>query len=118
MNEPQTLIDKLWAAHEIVRREDGSRCSGSTAITSTKVRSMPSASCESAARKVAEPDLTFGVADHYVPTRGARRESPTPRSPRMVRQLEANTAQARHQAVRAATIRARASCMSSAPSRA
>ena len=23
MNEPQTLIDKLWAAHEIVRREDG-----------------------------------------------------------------------------------------------
>ena len=23
MNEPQTLIDKLWAAHEIVRRDDG-----------------------------------------------------------------------------------------------
>ena len=23
MNEPQTLIDKLWDAHEIVRREDG-----------------------------------------------------------------------------------------------
>lgn len=23
MNEPQTLIDKLWSAHEIVRREDG-----------------------------------------------------------------------------------------------
>ena len=23
MNDPRTLIDKLWAAHEIVRREDG-----------------------------------------------------------------------------------------------
>jgi 3-isopropylmalate/(R)-2-methylmalate dehydratase large subunit len=23
MTEAQTLIDKLWAAHEIVRREDG-----------------------------------------------------------------------------------------------
>ncbi len=23
MSEPRTLIDKLWAAHEIVRREDG-----------------------------------------------------------------------------------------------
>src|SRR5690349_4049253 len=23
MSKPQTLIDKLWAAHEIVRREDG-----------------------------------------------------------------------------------------------
>jgi len=23
INEPQTLIDNLWAAHEIVRREDG-----------------------------------------------------------------------------------------------
>ena len=23
MSEPQTLIDKLWASHEIARREDG-----------------------------------------------------------------------------------------------
>ena len=23
MSEPRTLIDRLWAAHEIVRREDG-----------------------------------------------------------------------------------------------
>ena len=23
MSQPQTLVDKLWAAHEIVRREDG-----------------------------------------------------------------------------------------------
>ena len=23
MNQPQTVIDKLWAAHEILRRDDG-----------------------------------------------------------------------------------------------
>ena len=23
MNQPQTLIDKLWSAHEILRRDDG-----------------------------------------------------------------------------------------------
>ena len=26
MNDPRTLIGKLWAAHEIVRREDGEWC--------------------------------------------------------------------------------------------
>ena len=41
---------------------------------------------------VAEPGLTFGVADHYVPTRGARHDIANPEIARMVRQLEDNTA--------------------------
>ena len=70
MNEPQTLIDKLWSAHEITRREDGAALlwvdrhyvhEGSFhAFSQMKARG----------RTVAEPGLTFGIADHYVPTRG------------------------------------------------
>jgi 3-isopropylmalate/(R)-2-methylmalate dehydratase large subunit len=42
---------------------------------------------------VAEPGLTFGVADHYVPTRGSRRVIDNPDIARMVRTLEENTAE-------------------------
>jgi 3-isopropylmalate/(R)-2-methylmalate dehydratase large subunit len=92
MNEPQTLIDKLWAAHEIVQREDGESLlwvdrhyvhEGSFhAFGRLAERCVP----------VAEPGLTFGVADHYVPTRGSRRAIADPEIARMVRQVEENTA--------------------------
>jgi 3-isopropylmalate/(R)-2-methylmalate dehydratase large subunit len=41
---------------------------------------------------VAEPGLTFAVADHYVPTRGSRQNIANPELARMVRQVEENTA--------------------------
>jgi len=88
----RTLFDKLWAAHEIVRREDGDSLlwvdrhyvhEGSFhAFSRVAERGVP----------VAEPDLTFVVADHYVPTRAPRREIANPEIARMVRQLEDNTA--------------------------
>ena len=92
MSQPQTLIDKLWAAHEIVRREDGEALlwvdrhyvhEGSFhAFSRIAERGAP----------VAEPGLTFGVADHYVPTRGSRHAIANPEIARMVRQFEENTA--------------------------
>ena len=92
MSQSQTLIDKLWAAHEIVRREDGEALlwvdrhyvhEGSFhAFSRLAERGVP----------VAEPGLTFGVADHYVPTRGSRHDIANPEIARMVRQLEENTA--------------------------
>ena len=92
MNEPQTLVDKLWSAHEIVRREDGESLlwvdrhyvhEGSFhAFGKLAERGVP----------VAEPGLTFGVADHYVPTRGSRTNIANPELARMVRQVEENTA--------------------------
>jgi len=92
MSEPQTLVDKLWAAHEIVRREDGESLlwvdrhyvhEGSFhAFGKLAERGVP----------VAEPGLTFGVADHYVPTRGSRTNIANPELARMVRQVEENTA--------------------------
>src|SRR5450756_1295632 len=41
---------------------------------------------------VAEPNLTFAVADHYVPTRAPRTNIGNPEIARMVRQVEENTA--------------------------
>src|SRR5256886_3178442 len=93
MNEPLTLFDKLWAAHEIVRRDDGEALlwvdrhyvhEGSfNAFSQLKARGA----------RVAEPGLTFGVADHYVPTRGSRRVIDNADIARMVRTLEENTAE-------------------------
>jgi 3-isopropylmalate/(R)-2-methylmalate dehydratase large subunit len=92
MNEPQTLIDKLWAAHEIVRREDGE------ALLWVDRHYVHEGSFHAFSRLaergvgVAEPGLTFGVADHYVPTRGSRHHIANPEIARMVRQVEENTA--------------------------
>ena len=93
MSEPRTLFDKLWAAHEIVRREDGAALlwvdrhyvhEGSFhAFSQMAVRG----------RHAAEPGLTFGIADHYVPTRGRANGIADPEIAGMVRKLEANTAE-------------------------
>jgi 3-isopropylmalate/(R)-2-methylmalate dehydratase large subunit len=95
MNEPQTLIDKLWTAHEIVRREDGE------ALLWVDRHYVHEGSFHAFSRLaergvgVAEPGLTFGVADHYVPTRGSRHHIANPEIARMVRQVEENTAKHR-----------------------
>jgi len=93
MSEPRTLIDRLWAAHEIVRREDGAALlwidrhyihEGSFhAFSQMKARG----------RSVAEPELTFGVADHYVPTRGRAAGIADPELAAMVRNLGTNAAE-------------------------
>lgn len=69
MTGPRSLLDKLWAAHEILRRADGTSLlwvdrhmvhEGSHhAFTKLAERGMP----------VAEPDLTFAIVDHYAPVR-------------------------------------------------
>jgi 3-isopropylmalate/(R)-2-methylmalate dehydratase large subunit len=92
MNEPQTVIDKLWSSHEIVRREDGACLvwidrhyvhEGSFhAFSQMKARG----------RAIAEPGLTFGIADHYVPTRRAEPIA-NPEIAAMVRNFEANAAE-------------------------
>lgn len=89
----RTLFDKLWDAHVIVAQQHGDTLlwvdrhfvhEGSHhAFAKIGARGVP----------VARPDLTFGVADHYVPTRGragtAGIADATVRG--MVEKLEANT---------------------------
>src|SRR3954454_18355853 len=92
MDEPQTLIDKLGAANEIVRREAGD------SLLWVDRHFVHEGSFHAFSRlaergvAVAEPGLTFGVADHYVPTRRPRDQIANPEIARMVRQLEENTA--------------------------
>jgi 3-isopropylmalate/(R)-2-methylmalate dehydratase large subunit len=92
MSEPQTIIDKLWAAHEILRRDDGE------SLLWVDRHYVHEGSFHAFARlaergvTVAEPGLTFAVADHYVPTRAPRRDIANPEIARMVRQVEENTA--------------------------
>jgi 3-isopropylmalate/(R)-2-methylmalate dehydratase large subunit len=85
----RTLLDKLWQAHEVLRREDGASLlwvdrhlvhEGSHhAFAKLAVRGL----------SVAEPGLTYGVADHYAPTRGG---PASPAIARMIDTLEANCA--------------------------
>jgi 3-isopropylmalate/(R)-2-methylmalate dehydratase large subunit len=67
---PRTLFDKLWDAHVIITRDDGE-------CLLWVDRHFVHEGSHHAFRKlddrkatVAEPGLTFGIADHYVPTRG------------------------------------------------
>ena len=95
MSEAQTLIDKLWSTHEITLRDDGAALlwvdrhyvhEGSFhAFTQMRARG----------RSVAEPGLTFGIADHYVPTRGRDHGISDPTIAAMVRALETDTAENR-----------------------
>ena len=117
MSEPQTLIDELWAAHEIVRREDGAALLWVDRHYVHEGSFHAFSQMQARGRTVAEPELTFGVADHYVPTRGRANGIADPESRRMVRNLEKQCGREPRHAVRIATIRARASCMWSAPSK-
>ncbi|MCG6122315.1 MAG: 3-isopropylmalate dehydratase large subunit [Microvirga sp.] len=93
MNAPRTLFDKLWDAHEIHRRDDG-------ASLLWVDRHFVHEGSHHAFRKIAErgqgvsePRLTFGVADHYVPTRDRGMRIADPAIARMVETLSKNAAE-------------------------
>ncbi len=92
MSSGLTLFDKLWKAHEIVQREDGETL---LFVDRHYVHEGAFHAFDQLAARgasVAEPSLTFGVADHYVPTRGSRTTIANPDIARMVKQLDDNTA--------------------------
>src|SRR5689334_16947867 len=95
MNEPQTLFDRLWASHEITRREDGAALLWVDRHYVHEGSFHAFAKMKERGRSVAEPGLTFGVADHYVPTRGRDQAIANPEIAAMVRNLEANTSENR-----------------------
>lgn len=92
MNQPRTLFDKLWASHEIVER-------GGESLLWVDRHYVHEGSFHGFARvdergaKVAEPALTIGVADHYVPTRrGENGDIANPEIARMVDTFNRNVA--------------------------
>ncbi|MEI8146724.1 MAG: 3-isopropylmalate dehydratase large subunit [Alphaproteobacteria bacterium] len=88
----KTLFDRVWDAHLVREREDGACLlwidrhfvhEGSHhAFGQIGARGLP----------VARPDLTFGVADHYVPTHARTQPIADASVARMVDQLSTNTA--------------------------
>ena len=92
VNEPQTLIDKLWSAHEILRRDGGESLLWVDRHYVHEGSFHAFGKLAERRALVAEPGLTFAVADHYVPTRASRRNIADPQIARMVRQVEENTA--------------------------
>jgi 3-isopropylmalate/(R)-2-methylmalate dehydratase large subunit len=93
MHRPRTIIDKLWAAHEILRRDDGESLLWVDRHYIHEGSFHAFGKLAERGAGVAEPGLTFGVADHYVPTRGPRRDIGNPDIVRMLRQVEENAAQ-------------------------
>ncbi|WP_165224303.1 3-isopropylmalate dehydratase large subunit [Affinirhizobium pseudoryzae] len=89
---PRTLFDKVFDQHVVTAREDG-QCllfidrhllhEGSFHAFD-KLRSRDA--------KVARPDLTFGIEDHYVPTRTRDLTAIDPAIANMIRQLRDNSA--------------------------
>lgn len=90
MTAQRTLFAKLWEAHEVLMREDG------TSLLSVDRHLVHEGShhafAKLAARNlpVAQPALTFGVVDHYAPTRSG---TVAPDVRRMIETLGINAAQ-------------------------
>jgi 3-isopropylmalate/(R)-2-methylmalate dehydratase large subunit len=93
MSAPQTAIDKLWSSHEIAHREDGAALLFVDRHYVHEGSFLAFDQVRKRGRTVAEPTLTFGIADHYVPTRGRERPIADRSIAAMVDKLETNTAE-------------------------
>jgi 3-isopropylmalate/(R)-2-methylmalate dehydratase large subunit len=88
----ETLLDKLWRSHAILDREDG------TSLLAIDRHFLHEGSHHAFAKlaekgaAVRRPDLTFGAADHYVPTRRGGGRVIDPAIAEMVERLERNSA--------------------------
>jgi 3-isopropylmalate/(R)-2-methylmalate dehydratase large subunit len=86
---PRTLFDKLWDSHVVATREDGEALLWVDRHFVHEGSHHGFRQLDAKGRGVAEPSLTFGVADHYVPTRG-RPAIADPEVAGMVERLRAN----------------------------
>jgi 3-isopropylmalate/(R)-2-methylmalate dehydratase large subunit len=92
MGEALTLFDKVWNAHVILSREDG------TALLWIDRHLVHDGSfhafgmIEHAGRRLRRPDLTFGVPDHYVPSHARSLPIADPEAAGLVMALRTNAA--------------------------
>lgn len=91
MNAPLTLLDKLWAAHEVLTREDGVSLLWVDRHLVHEGSHHAFAKLAARGATVAAPDLTFAVVDHYAPTRN-RANIKDPQIARMIDTLRRNAA--------------------------
>jgi 3-isopropylmalate/(R)-2-methylmalate dehydratase large subunit len=89
-DEALTLIDKLWAAHAVVTREGGDTLLFVDRHLLHEGSFHGFDQVRKRGRKVARPDLTFAIDDHYVPTRSRGGPFAIPENARMVSLLARN----------------------------
>ncbi len=89
MIAPRTLFDKLWDEHVVTVREDGETLLWVDRHFVHEGSHHAFRKLDERGAAVAEPALTFGIADHYVPTRG-RPVITDPEVAGMVDRLSAN----------------------------
>lgn len=90
---PHTLFDKVWDEHVVVTREDGEDLLWIDRHFVHEGSHHAFAKLKAREAKAARPDLTFGVADHYVPVRTRRREEFADDIRTMLGRLEHNCAE-------------------------
>jgi 3-isopropylmalate/(R)-2-methylmalate dehydratase large subunit len=88
----RTLFERLWSSHAIVTREDGETLLAIDRHFVHEGSHHAFARIEAKGRPVSRPDLTFAVADHYVPTRDRAGIIADEGIRGMVDKLDANTA--------------------------
>jgi 3-isopropylmalate/(R)-2-methylmalate dehydratase large subunit len=91
MTQPLTLFDKIWAQHEILTADNGLSLLWVDRHYIHEGSFQGFDKVEARGAKVARPDLTFGIADHYVPT-ARNRVFNDPALKHMVEQLVDNSA--------------------------
>ncbi|WP_432816860.1 3-isopropylmalate dehydratase large subunit [Sulfitobacter sp. JB4-11] len=69
MTAPQTLLDKLWSSHEVLRRADGTSLLWVDRHLVHEGSHHAFAKLASRGASLSAPELTFAVVDHYAPTR-------------------------------------------------
>ena len=85
----QTLLDKLWAAHEVLRRNDGVSLLWVDRHLVHEGSHHAFAKLKERGLSVCEPNLTFAFVDHYAPTRRGS-QSLDPQILRMIQTLRQN----------------------------
>jgi 3-isopropylmalate/(R)-2-methylmalate dehydratase large subunit len=91
MSRQRTLLDKVWDAHVIVGRDDGASLLAVDRHYVHEGSFHGFAMLEHAGRKPRRPDLTFGIADHYVPSHARTQPIADAELAGMIAQLRANT---------------------------
>ena len=87
---PLGLFDKLWNSHVIADREDGASLIWVDRHYVQEGSFHGFDMVRARKEKLARPDLTVAIADHYVPTRARDKPMGDPGMVRMIDQLEAN----------------------------
>ncbi|CCD88359.1 3-isopropylmalate dehydratase (Isopropylmalate isomerase) (Alpha-IPM isomerase) (IPMI) [Bradyrhizobium sp. ORS 285] len=87
---PRTLFEKVWDTHVVTRREDGAELLFIDRHLVHEGSFHAFNKLKDKRAKVRRPDLTIGVADHYVPTRTRDLNEIAPDIAGMIRQLDDN----------------------------